>query len=52
MHDHQPEMNGSENTPVVLFHLKNERKPLNACLACGQEYESFKESIQCCAELD
>ena len=52
MFENQQEMNTNEMTPTVMFQSKKERKPLNICLACGQEFDSFKESIQCCADLD
>ncbi|WP_017381086.1 hypothetical protein [Paenisporosarcina sp. TG-14] len=36
---------------VVIFR-KEETEPVNMCRACGQDYTSFKEAIQCCAFLD
>ncbi|EPD51482.1 hypothetical protein MHH33_16355 [Paenisporosarcina sp. FSL H8-0542] len=52
MFENQPDINTNEITPTVMYQSKMDRKPLNICLACGQEFDSFKESIQCCADLD
>lgn len=41
-----------EVTQVVVFRKEEEPEQLNMCRACGQDYESFKEAIQCCAYLD
>ncbi|WP_075618296.1 hypothetical protein [Paenisporosarcina indica] len=37
---------------VVVFRKEEESEPINMCCACGQDYASFKDSIQCCAYLD
>jgi len=41
-----------EVTQVVVFRKDEVTEPINMCRACGQDYESFKEAIQCCADLD
>jgi hypothetical protein len=46
------EIKSKEVSQVVLFNSKDEAKPVNMCLACGQDYSSFKESIQCCSDID
>ena len=37
---------------VVVFRKEEEPESVNMCRACGQDYTSFKESIQCCAYLE
>ena len=41
-----------EVSQVVVFRKEEVTEPINMCRACGQDYESFKEAIQCCADLD
>ncbi|HJV45071.1 MAG TPA: hypothetical protein VJ824_05005 [Bacillota bacterium] len=42
----------SKKTPVVIFRKLNELHKSNVCRACGTEYHSHKEAIQCCASED
>ncbi|TDL31802.1 hypothetical protein E2R51_11295 [Jeotgalibacillus sp. S-D1] len=37
---------------VVVFRKKDETEPANICRACGLDYSSFKEAIECCADVD
>ncbi|KIL52965.1 hypothetical protein [Jeotgalibacillus campisalis] len=37
---------------VVVFRKKEEADPANVCRACGLDYSSFKEAIECCADVD
>ena len=41
-----------EVSQVVVFRKKEEVQPVNICRACGIDYSSFKEAIECCADLD
>ncbi|PPA69221.1 hypothetical protein [Jeotgalibacillus proteolyticus] len=37
---------------IVVFRKKEEMDPANVCRACGLDYSSFKEAIECCADVD
>ncbi|MGD7044478.1 hypothetical protein [Jeotgalibacillus proteolyticus] len=37
---------------VIVFRKKEDADPANMCRACGLDYSSFKEAIECCADVD
>lgn len=37
---------------VVVFRKREERVELNHCRACGMEYDTFKDAIECCSDVD
>lgn len=41
-----------EVTQVVVFRKEEKVEQINMCRACGLDYSSFKEAIQCCAYLE
>jgi hypothetical protein len=43
-----------EASQVIVFRKEDdtETEPVNMCRACGLDYSSYKEAIQCCAYLD
>jgi len=52
MQEQQREYNSKDDSQGVFFNSKNDIRQLNTCLTCGQDFASFKECIQCCAEID
>jgi hypothetical protein len=52
MQEQQREFHSNEDSQGVFLSSKNEIRLLNTCLTCGQDFASFKECIQCCADID
>ncbi|KIL49382.1 hypothetical protein [Jeotgalibacillus soli] len=41
-----------EVSNVVVFRKKNESDATNMCRACGVDHSTFKEALECCADID
>ena len=52
MQELQTEFNSNEVSQGVFFKSENERPLPNTCLTCGQDFATFKECIQCCADIE
>jgi len=40
------------SSQVIVFRKKEDAQPVNSCRACGTDYSSIKEAIECCADVD
>ncbi len=52
MQEQKREFISKDDSQGVFSDSKNDIRLLNTCLTCGQEFTSFKECIQCCADID
>ena len=52
MQEQYREFNANDDSQAVFLNYKNDIRLLNTCLTCGQDFASFKECIQCCADID
>jgi len=52
MQEQHREFNANDDSQSVFLNSKNDIRLLNTCLTCGQDFASFKECIQCCADID
>lgn len=52
MKEQQREFNSKNDTQGGYSNSKKDLRQLNTCLTCGQDFASFKECIQCCADIE
>lgn len=42
----------SKSKHVLVYSRMGELDRTNRCLVCGMEYQTFKEAIECCVDIE